>query len=261
MKQIKPYTVIYSDDSIVVLSKKSGLLVAADRYDETAPRLDLLAQEEFGKLLAVHRIDKDTSGIIIYARNPEAHKILSLEFEERKVKKTYHALVYGRPSWQDITIDSPLQPDGDDRHRSVPNKRFGKPSVTNFHLIGAVGPYSWIEAKPITGRTHQIRAHLGECKLSIVCDPLYGGNQKPVRLSEIKRSWKGDEFEERPLLNRLALHAYQISFIHPTTQEQVTFTAPYYKDMDSVRKQLAKIFKVDPLQSVDASEKNESDSE
>ena len=98
-----------------------------------------------------------------------------------------------------------------------------------------------------TGKTHQIRAHLAHCKLSIVCDPLYGGNQKPVRLSEIKRSWKGDVYEERPLLNRLALHAYKISFIHPTKNEKVEFVAPYYKDMDSVRKQLAKLFKTDPL--------------
>ena len=243
------YTTIYSDDSIVVLNKMSGILIAADRYDENAPRLDLLAQEEFGRLYAVHRIDKDTSGIIIYARTAEAHKNLSEQFEKRLVNKTYHALVYGHPLWQELTVDLALQPDGDARHRTVVSKKNGKPSVTDFTNLGSCGPYSWIIAKPKTGRTHQIRAHLAANGFSIVCDPLYGGNQKPVRLSEIKRKWNGDEDKERPLLSRLALHAYKIEFTHPASGEKVCFTAPYPKDMEATRKQLAKIFNVDPLAS------------
>lgn len=241
------YNVIYSDDDIIVLNKRSGILIAADRYDPDAPRLDVIAEKEFGKLFAVHRIDKDTSGLIIYARNPEAQKILSMQFEHREVHKTYHALVYGHPLWEDLNVDLSLQPDGDSRHRTVVSKRYGKPSETDFHLIGNCGPYSWIEAKPKTGRTHQIRVHLAANGLSIVCDPLYSGNQKPVRLSEIKKKWNGDEYEERPLLSRLALHAYKIEFKHPKTGEMVSFTAPYPKDMDATRKQLAKIFGVDPV--------------
>lgn len=241
------YNVIYSDDDIIVLNKRSGILIAADRYDPDAPRLDVIAEKEFGKLFAVHRIDKDTSGLIIYARNPEAQKILSMQFEHREVHKTYHALVYGHPLWEDLNVDLSLQPDGDSRHRTVVSKRYGKPSETDFHLIGNCGPYSWIEAKPKTGRTHQIRVHLAVNGLSIVCDPLYSGNQKPVRLSEIKKKWNGDEYEERPLLSRLALHAYKIEFKHPKTGEMVSFTAPYPKDMDATRKQLAKIFGVDPV--------------
>ena len=241
------YSVLYSDDDIVVLNKRSGILIAADRYNEDAPRLDLLAQEEFGKLYAVHRIDKDTSGIIVYARNAEAQRSLSMQFEKREVQKTYHALVYGHPLWENLEVKLPLLPDGDARHRTVVNKKVGKPSLTDFRLIGTCGPYSWIEAKPKTGRTHQIRVHLAENGLCIVCDPLYSGNQKPVRLSEIKKKWNGDEYEERPLLSRLALHAYKIEFKHPRTEETVSFTAPYPKDMEATRKQLAKIFGVDPL--------------
>ena len=241
------YTTIYCDDDFVVLNKRSGMLIAADRYNEDAPRLDLLAEKEFGRLYAVHRIDKDTSGLIVYARTPEAHQSISQQFEKRQVKKTYHALVYGHPLWQELHVDLALQPDGDARHRTVVSKKYGKPSVTDFTNLGACGPYSWIIAKPKTGRTHQIRVHLAANGFSIVCDPLYGGNQKPVRLSEIKRKWNGDEFEERPLLSRLALHAYKIEFTHPKTGEQVTFTAPYPKDMEATRKQLAKLFDVDPL--------------
>ena len=241
------YSVIYSDDDFIVLNKRSGILIAADRYNPDAPRLDLMAEKEFGKLYAVHRIDKDTSGLIIYAKNLEAQKGISMQFEQRKVQKTYHALVYGHPLWEDLHVDLALEPDGDARHRTVVNKKFGKPSVTDFHLIGVCGPYSWIEAKPKTGRTHQIRVHLAANNLSIVCDPLYSGNQKPVRLSEVKRKWNGDEDEERPLLSRLALHAYKIQFEHPATHEQVTFTAPYARDMEVVRKQFAKLFDVDPV--------------
>ena len=241
------YSVIYADDSLVVLNKRSGILIAADRYNPEAPRLDLLAEKEFGKLYAVHRIAKDTSGLIMYARSPEAQRNLSMQFEHREVLKTYHALVYGHPLWADLHVDLNLQPDGDARHRTVASKRYGKPSVTDFHLIGTCGPYSWIECHPKTGRTHQIRVHLAENGLCIVCDPLYSGNQKPVRLSEIKKKWNGDEYEERPLLSRLALHAYSIEFTHPVTNEKVKFTAPYPKDMEATRKQLSKIYGIDPI--------------
>ncbi|MBO5401138.1 MAG: RluA family pseudouridine synthase, partial [Spirochaetaceae bacterium] len=136
------------------------------------------------------------------------------------------------------------------------NKRMGKESITNFKLLGTVGPYSWIQADPVTGRTHQIRAHLQDLGISIVCDPLYSGNQKPVRLSDIKRSYRGDVFEERPLLARLGLHAYQLSVVHPETKERMTFTAPYHRDMDALRKQLFKLYKVDPLAQSEEAEEN-----
>lgn len=249
MQKNTDYKTIYADNDLVVLNKRSGILIAADRYNPEAPRLDLLAQEEFGKLYAVHRIDKDTSGLIVYARTQEAQRNLSMQFEKRQVKKVYHALVYGHPLWESLTVDLPLLPDGDPRHRTIVNKRFGKKSVTDFKLIGSCGQFSWIEARPETGRTHQIRVHLAEKGFSIVCDPLYGGNQKPVRLSEIKRKWNGDAEEERPLLSRLALHAFKITFTHPSSGEEVTFTAAYPRDMEAVRKQLAKIFGVDPLRS------------
>lgn len=243
------YSVVYSDDDFVVLNKRSGILIAADRYDADAPRLDLLAEKEFGRLYAVHRIDKDTSGLIVYARTPEAQRNISMQFEKREVSKTYHALVYGHPMWTDLHVDTPLLPDGDAKHRTVIDRRNGKPSVTDFHVLGNCGPFTWIEAKPKTGRTHQIRVHLWSTGFSIVCDPIYGGNQKPVRLSEVKKKWNGDEDEERPLLSRLALHAYKITFNHPSTNEPVTFIAPYPKDMEATRKQFAKIFGVDSTES------------
>lgn len=247
MKQIPPYTILFNDDSLVAVNKKSGLLVAADRYDPQAQRLDIELEKEFGSLYALHRIDKDTSGVVMYARNQEAHRFVSLQFQERQVEKVYHALIHGQPAWKTYREEVKLLPDGDSQHRTVPNKRMGKYSVTDFTVLARCSPYTWIEARPLTGRTHQIRAHLWANKLSIVCDPLYGGNTKPLRLSEIKRSWRGDPFEEKPLLSRLALHAYAITITHPVSQERITFTAPYPKDLESVRKQFSKIYGTDPL--------------
>lgn len=247
MKTQADYTVLFNDEHIVVFNKRSGLNIAADRYDADSPRLDILAEKEFGKLFAVHRIDKDTSGVIIYAKTQEAHRHLSMQFQNRSVQKTYHCLVRGRPSWDSLRVELPLLPDGDAKHRTVVNKKSGKYSLTEFFLIGVCGPYSWIKALPHTGRTHQIRVHLAENNLSIVCDALYSGNQKPVCLSELKRNWHGDEFLEKPLLSRLALHAYQLELTHPASLERLTFTAPYPKDMDATRKQLAKLYNVDPI--------------
>lgn len=247
MKKTLDYTTIFCDDDILVLNKRSGLLVAADRYDVDAMRLDKEAEKEFGHLFAVHRIDKDTSGLVVYARNAESHKHICEQFEQRVVKKTYHCLVHGRPSWETLRIDAPLLVDGDARHRTIVNRRSGKSAVTDFYFIGACGSYSWIKACPKTGRTHQIRVHLSNAGYSIVCDPLYSGNQRAIYLSEIKRRWNGDEFEERPLLNRLALHAYKIAFNHPRTNERLEFIAPYPRDLEAVRKQFEKIFKVTPF--------------
>lgn len=245
MKPTLNYTVLFADNALVALNKHSGILTAADRYDEVAPRLDNLAAEEFGTLLAVHRLDKDTSGVILYARTQDAMRALNKQFEERKIKKVYHCLVHGRLAWEKTTVDAPLIPDGDKLHRTVINRR-GKHSITEFRLLGVCGQFSWLEARPLTGRTHQIRAHLKSIGISIVGDGLYGTGE-PFRLSDVKRKWHGDEWEERPLISRMALHALQVTFTHPVTGENITVTAPYQKDMDAARKQLAKIFKDDPL--------------
>ncbi len=303
MKQNEPFSVLYQDDDMIVVNKASGLLVAADRWDPDAPRLDLAVTKAlFGdsdaepveasptdaeptqapgeatqdadgdaegdaegeavresrgparrhRIYAVHRIDKDTSGIVIYAKTEAAHRALSMAFEKREVHKTYHALAYGRPVWDETEVNEPLRADGDLKHRTVRDKRRGKESTTLLRNIGPCGKYCWIEAKPVTGRTHQIRVHLQLSGLPIACDPLYGDGQ-PLFLSAIKRSWRGDAFAERPLLDRLALHAWRIELAHPITGEPMVVTAPYPRDLESTRKQLKKIYKTDPLEGTEES--------
>lgn len=241
MKKRVPLWVVYCDDQIVVFNKPSGMLACPDRYDALSPSLDVLAESEFGPVFIVHRIDKETSGLIVYARTALAHRSLSMQFENRGVEKVYHALVRSRPLWKQIRVDAPLVVDGDAQHRTIVSKR-GKEAVTDFAVLDSPGGFSWIEARPKTGRTHQIRAHAASLDCGICCDTLYGKNAKAVYLSEIKPSRRGDPFEERPLLDRLALHAYCLGFLHPVSGEKMVFTAPYHRDMEAVRNQLRKKF-------------------
>jgi len=205
------FSLVYEDENIVVLNKNSGIAVSPDRWDPSREQLDKLAAEYLGvqRVYTVHRIDRDTSGLVVFAKNSGTHKALSLAFEDRQIKKRYIAAVHGRPPWKETVCDLPLVPNGNKQHLTIIDKYRGKKSLTAFRLLGSAGNYSILEALPETGRTHQIRVHLSSLGHTVVCDELYG-SVKPVLLSSIKRSWRGDPLEERPLLSRLGLHAAEL---------------------------------------------------
>jgi RluA family pseudouridine synthase len=228
MKQLF-FSIVYTDENIVAVNKASGISVGGERWEESAQRLDrllagLYAQssavehgfsEQAVKLYTVHRIDKETSGLVVFAKNAETHKKLSAAFESRRVEKTYTAIVHGRPAWPGGSTECvlPLVPNGNKKHLTIIDKYRGKPSQTNFNLLLSAGNYSVVEARPATGRTHQIRVHLAALGHPVVCDPLYGKKTRGgegVYLSSFKRNWRGDALEEKPLLARLGLHAAKL---------------------------------------------------
>lgn len=231
---------LYSDDQLLIVSKSPGILSVPDRYDVNAPHVRLLLEPEYGDLWVVHRIDKETSGVLVLARTVEAHKILNDQFAGRTAEKTYHVLVCGSPFWDEQVADFPLKIDGDRLHRVVVDRRKGKESLTRFRVLERFISYALLEAKPETGRTHQIRKHIGELGFPAVCDPLYGDG-KPLLLSSFKRKYNPPRWEdENPLMSRLALHALCVSFNHPGTGERVCFEAPLPKDFRATLNQLRK---------------------
>jgi RluA family pseudouridine synthase len=235
-----PLLVLFSDDALLAIDKPSGLLSIPDHWDPDVPDAVSELKAAWGKLFVVHRLDKDTSGVLFFARSPEAHKSLSESFESRSVEKTYRALVRGVPTWDEISCDLALMPDGDRLHRTLVSAHHGKKSLTAFVVIARYKDSALVEARPETGRTHQVRVHLASVGHPCLCDPLYGDGD-PLLLSKLKRRWKGDPFAERPLLARAALHALSAEFPHPATGAALKVEAPLPKDMKAAISQLEKL--------------------
>jgi 23S rRNA pseudouridine1911/1915/1917 synthase len=238
MKQAALFTIVYEDDFAVAVNKSPGISVGGDRWDESKDRLDLLLGGRLGRrVFTVHRIDRDTSGLVLFAKDRETHRNLSAAFEKREVKKQYVAVICGRPPWAETACELPLVPGGDKRHRTIIDRYRGKPSLTRFRFLGGAGNYGVVEALPETGRTHQIRAHLSSLGYPVACDPLYGA-EKPVFLSSFKRGWRGDPLEEKPLLSRLGLHAAGLAL--PGYGEGLSLLAPLPRDMAALIRQMEK---------------------
>ena len=229
---------IFNNDDFIALNKPSGLLSIPDREGKEIS-LKTLLQEQYGKIFTVHRLDKDTSGIIVFAKNEETHKYLSRQFETRQTEKIYVGLVIGSPANKKETIDLPIMEHPTKKGLMVINRK-GKEALTDYEVLEDFGIYSWIRFQIHTGRTHQIRIHMKDIGHPIVCDELYGDG-KPVLLSSFKKKFKlsKNEEEERPILNRLALHSQKLKFIGANGK---TFEceAPLPKDLKATLQQLEK---------------------
>jgi 23S rRNA pseudouridine955/2504/2580 synthase/23S rRNA pseudouridine1911/1915/1917 synthase len=207
----KNIDIIFENEHFVAVNKAAGMLSIPDRTQSEVSLKDILI-EKYGGIFTVHRLDKETSGIILFARDEATHKYLSKAFEEKTVEKYYLGLVHGTPSQSSGSIDGPIMEHTVLKGLMTVNRK-GKPSLTDYELQETFGKYSLVKFRIHTGRTHQIRVHSKNIGNPIACDPLYGDG-KPILLSSIKKKYnlsKAEE-EERPILNRVALHSYQLKF-------------------------------------------------
>ncbi len=234
--------IIAETDHWIALNKASGLLSIPDRM-QSEPSLKDLLNEKYGKVWIVHRLDKFTSGLILFAKDEATHKLLSQQFEERKVEKFYLGLVHGILSNKEGSVDGPIMEHSVKKSTYIIHQK-GKPSMTDYKVLEEHGPYSWMQFQIHTGRTHQIRVHMKHIGHPIVCDDVYG-TATPILLSSMKRKKfklsKADE-EEHPLLNRLALHAWKLTFTD-VDGKKVELEAPLSKDLRALLQQFEKWIK------------------
>ncbi len=235
----KELEVIFENDDFVVINKPAGMLSIPDRVQSEDSLKDIL-REKYEHIFTVHRLDKDTSGVIVFAKNETTHKFLSLQFENRETQKYYSGIVTGTLDKNQGIVDMPVIEHPVKKGIMTTSPK-GKSAVTEYEVLEEFGPMSLLRFKILTGRTHQIRVHMKCLGHPIVVDELYGDGQ-PILLSSLKKKYKLSqrEEEERPILGRLALHAEKLLLTNTQGQSQ-EFTADMPKDMRALLQQLKKI--------------------
>lgn len=205
---------LYIDSTLLVINKPAGLTTLPDGFDPAAAHVKSLLEPLYGRLWIVHRLDRDTSGVLVLARSAAAHRALNTQFEQRETAKIYHALVIGCPPWETALADTPLRTNVGHKHRTVADAQRGKAAITTFEVIRRFAAATLLAACPHTGRTHQIRAHLALLGFPLVGDTLYGG---------------APAFG----LSRSALHAHSLEITHPLDGRTLRFEAPYPADLSA----------------------------
>jgi 23S rRNA pseudouridine1911/1915/1917 synthase len=236
---ISKLSIIYKDNDIVVVDKPPGMLSVGDRFTFNIPSVLSNLRKNYGEVLTVHRLDKDTSGLLVFALNAEAHRHLSMAFEGREVEKHYIALVEGIPP-QNGEIHEALAESPFVKGKMVVYKK-GKPSSTLYTKIDQFGQVALLDVHILTGRTHQIRVHMAHIGHPLFIDTMYGRREE-FFLSEFKgRNYKtSKKAREKPLINRLSLHAHTLCFTHPITKEQLNLVAELPKDIKAFINQAKK---------------------
>jgi len=227
--------ILFENDDYILVNKPPHFSTLDDRTETV--NIKMLAKKYSSDAQVCHRLDKETSGVLAIAKNPEAYRNLAMQFEDRQVTKEYHAVVGGIHDFKDVNVYLPIHAQNNGIVKI--DRVNGKIAETFFNTIKAYKKHTLVQCIPVTGRMHQIRIHLTCLKAPIVCDEQYGG--KFIYLSELKK--KGfnlkQETEEQPLIKRVALHAYSLKFML-LNGEEIEIVAPYPKDFDVLVKQLEK---------------------
>jgi 23S rRNA pseudouridine1911/1915/1917 synthase len=246
-----PLTILFEDESIIVVDKRAGMIVHPAKGHWEGTLASALAHH-FGTLSSrggptrpgiVHRLDRDTSGVIVVAKNDQTHDALAAQFKSRVVRKEYLAIVVGEPDRDRDVVDEPIGDHPTQREKKAirRNDPAARPALTVFEVVERFAGYSLLRALPKTGRTHQIRIHLAHVKCPVLCDRLYGGRAKISELELIPRGKLGQDVgaaNDQPLLERQALHAHRLSIMHPMTGERMQFEAPLPSDLETTLKAL-----------------------
>lgn len=246
-----PLDILYEDDGIVVVNKPAGMIVhpAKGHWDGT---LAGALAHHFGAMSQrggpsrpgiVHRLDRDTSGVIVVAKNDRAHDALAAQFKARTVEKEYLAIVVGVPQFDRDIINAPIGDHPTEREKKAirPGHPSAREAVTQYEVVERFLGYALVVARPKTGRTHQIRLHLNYAGYPVLCDRLYAG-RNPKKIFEsgliprdkLRRDASGADEPTVRLIERHALHAHRLAFTHPTSGERLQFQAPLAADIEQV---------------------------
>ncbi|MHC4508506.1 MAG: RluA family pseudouridine synthase [Planctomycetota bacterium] len=232
-----PLEIIYEDSDLIVLNKQSGMIVHPARGNTHGTLVNALAfySDQLSSGLGefrpgiVHRLDRDTTGVMVVTKNDGAQWKIAKQFEHRQVSKTYLAIVHGTPDLTADRVKAPLGVHARVREKYAVRPKTGKEAVTFYEVLEAFRGFSLLKLMPKTGRTHQIRVHLSYIKHAIVADDMYDGKLVyPWQLTD------SEPVVEEPVISRFALHAFALEFTHPKTEKIVRFEAPLPKDMQGL---------------------------
>jgi 23S rRNA pseudouridine1911/1915/1917 synthase len=243
-----PLAIVYEDDQFIAVNKQAGLIVHPARGHWNGTLINALlwhARQTNGTLSTgsdpwrpgiIHRLDRDTTGLILIGKTDEAHWRLAGQFERRTIKKTYLAIVHGEMELESDLIDAPLAIHPRMREKYAVRHDVGKPAQTVWQVKERFKGYTLLELFPKTGRTHQLRVHLSHIGHPIVGDTMYGGKQITTRdlLGETRITKDETQNADVPLITRQALHAHRLQFVHPTKFTRMHLEAPMPPDMSHI---------------------------
>ncbi len=230
--------ILHIDDHIIVVDKAAHMLSLPDRFDPTLPNLKHLLSKKYGDIYIVHRLDKETSGVMLFARNEAAHKHLNHQFQNGQIDKLYQAITL-KPNEDSGIIDEYIA-ESKRNPGKYEVKSKGKLSTSEYKVLETYKNYALVSIRILTGRTHQIRVHMKHIGAPLLVDSKYGVSDQ-FFLSQIKKYKRKKEENERPLISRCSLHASELSIIHPAKKIPMTFYTPLHKDMRAVLNQFRKI--------------------